>query len=319
MDRHLFFLAKDLKSNLLMFILRAKMAKAFQLDVRLEGVEPEVFRQLIIPADLYLIDLHKILQVGIGWLNHHLHGFEHNDTMFLPPDATNEMGTVAYTDIPVHQFLRKQGDQLVYVYNFESAWRHLITVEDILDSDQLDHPLPYCRTGAGAAPPEDIGGPVGYADMLAALASTKHPRHNMYKEYLGDITWLPDDFDPEDVNELFQEDDYGLFDLMDFFISDMDLPEDGDDDYEVDSRENLQKAIDEIITNQLRENDPPELKKNMDRLIKLGWSSDQAHKLVAQCVILELFQVFKESEEFNRDRYIRNLNALPNEPREIWS
>ena len=99
----------------------------------------------------------------------------------------------------------------------------------------------------------------------------------------------------------------------------MDLPEDGDDDYEVDPRENLQKAIDEIITNQLKENDPPELKKNMDRLVNIGWSKDQAHKLVAQCVILELFQVFKESEEFNRDRYIRNLNALPNEPREIWS
>ncbi len=295
------------------------MAKAFQLDVRLEGVEPEVFRQLIIPADLYLVDLHKILQVGIGWLNHHLHGFEHSDTMFLPPDATNEMGTVAYTDIPVQQFLRKQGDQLVYVYNFESAWRHLITVEDILEDAQLDHPLPYCRAGAGAAPPEDIGGPEGYSDMLAALANSKHPRHSMYKEYLGGVTWLPDDFDRDDVNELFQEDDYGLFDLMDFFISDMDLPEDGDDDYEVDPRENLQKAIDEIITNQLKENDPPELKKNMDRLVNIGWSKDQAHKLVAQCVILELFQVFKESEEFNRDRYIRNLNALPNEPREIWS
>jgi len=302
-----------------MFILRAKMGKAFQLDVRLEGVEPKVFRQLIIPANLYLVDLHKILQVGIGWLNHHLHGFEHNGTTFLPPDATNEMGTVAYTDLPVHQFLRKQGDQLLYIYNFESAWRHLITVEDILEESKIDHPLPYCRNGAGAAPPEDIGGPEGYADMLAALANSKHPRHNMYKEYLGGVTWLPDDFERNDVNELFQEDDYGLFDVMDFFISNMDLLDDDEEGFDdVDPRENFQEAIDEIIANQLKANDPPELKQNLDRLTNLGWSEDQAHKLVAQCVILELFQVFKESEEFNRDRYIRNLQALPNEPREIW-
>ena len=302
-----------------MFILQAKMAKAFQLDVRLEGVEPKVWRQLIIPADLYLVDLHKILQVGIGWLNHHLHGFEHNGTMFLPPDATNEMGTVAYTDMPVHQFLRKQGDQLVYVYNFESAWRHLITVEDIVDTSEIAHPLPYCTGGTGAAPPEDIGGPEGYSDMLAALASTKHPRHSMYKEYLGDITWLPDDFERDDVNELFQEDDYGLFDVMDFFLNNMELLDEGDDEFdEVDPKENLQEAIDEIIANQLKENNPPELKQNLDRLINLGWTKDQAYQLVAQCVILEIFQVFKESEEFNRDRYIRNLHALPNEPREIW-
>jgi hypothetical protein len=106
---------------------------------------------------------------------------------------------------------------------------------------------------------------------------------------------------------------------MDFFLNNMELLDEGDDEFdEIDPKENLQEAIDEIIANQLKENDPPELKQNLDRLINLGWTKDQAYQLVAQCVILEIFQVFKESEEFNRDRYIRNLRALPNEPREIW-
>ena len=49
---------------------------------------------------------------------------------------------------------------------------------------------PVCLTGRRACPPEDCGGPWGYADLLAALADPTHPDHEQLRE------WAPTDFDP---------------------------------------------------------------------------------------------------------------------------
>ena len=42
----------------------------------------------------------------------------------------------------------------------------------------------------------------------------------------------------------------------------------------------LQKAILEVVENQIRENDPPETKKTLDRLLKKGYSKDDAMKSI---------------------------------------
>jgi hypothetical protein len=50
---------------------------------------------------------------------------------------------------------------------------------------------------AGRCPPEDVGGPSGYAEFLAAIKDPKHERHAELSE------WIGDDFDPNafDVDE----------------------------------------------------------------------------------------------------------------------
>jgi 8-oxo-dGTP pyrophosphatase MutT (NUDIX family) len=45
--------------------------------------------------------------------------------------------------------------------------------------------------GARARPPEDVGGPHGYADFLKSLADRRHPEHADYKR------WVGGHFDPE--------------------------------------------------------------------------------------------------------------------------
>lgn len=64
--------------------------------------------------------------------------------------------------------------------------------------------LPSCIKAKGACPPEDSGGIWGYYDFLEALKDSKHPEHEMYKE------WIDGDFDPaavdiNEVNELLLE------------------------------------------------------------------------------------------------------------------
>ena len=47
---------------------------------------------------------------------------------------------------------------------------------------------------AGRCPPEDIGGPWGYAELLEAIDDPKHERHAEISD------WIEDDFDPNAVN-----------------------------------------------------------------------------------------------------------------------
>ncbi len=58
----------------------------------------------------------------------------------------------------------------------------------------------------------------------------------------------------------------------------------------------LQKAILEVVENQIRENDPPETRKTLDRLLKAGYSKDDATKLIGSAVAAGIYTVlnFKE-------------------------
>jgi len=70
----------------------------------------------------------------------------------------------------------------------------------------------------------------------------------------------------------------------------------------------------EVVDNQLRANDPPETRSALDRLIAEGHSEKAAKELIACLVISEIFDVMKNEEEFNLQRYVDALNKLPQLP-----
>lgn len=78
--------------------------------------------------------------------------------------------------------------------------------------------------------------------------------------------------------------------------------------------ENLREQIFEIINNQLRDNDPPETKSTYKRLQEEEYDDLQTRQMIGQCLAVELFDVFKHGKPFNKERYIKNLKALPKEP-----
>ncbi|MGC9341444.1 MAG: hypothetical protein ACP5E3_01985 [Bacteroidales bacterium] len=82
----------------------------------------------------------------------------------------------------------------------------------------------------------------------------------------------------------------------------------------MDSNENIRKQIFDIIKNQLKNNDPPETKITLDRLIKEGFSDFQAKQLIGQCVAVEIFNVIKYGKPYDNERYVKNLKKLPEEP-----
>lgn len=78
----------------------------------------------------------------------------------------------------------------------------------------------------------------------------------------------------------------------------------------------LKAAFLEVVNNQIANNDPPETRQTLDRLISAGISEEDARILIAQAVCVEMYDVMKNQKTFNRERYLRNLKKLPEEPEE---
>jgi hypothetical protein len=74
------------------------------------------------------------------------------------------------------------------------------------------------------------------------------------------------------------------------------------------------EAIIEAVENQLNDNNPPKVRQTLDRLLGLGISRKEALKHIACALSVEIFGALKNSEEFDPERYDRNLENLPEMP-----
>lgn len=78
----------------------------------------------------------------------------------------------------------------------------------------------------------------------------------------------------------------------------------------------LKAAFMEVVDNQITSNDPPETRETLDRLTSQGISEQDARIYIGQAVCVEVWDIMKNKKEFNRERFVRNLNNLPEEPKE---
>jgi hypothetical protein len=83
------------------------------------------------------------------------------------------------------------GATCIYDYDFGDGWEHLIEVEAEVPNENVTVHVPRCLGGEPACPPDDCGGPHGYAHFVEAIRDSEHEEHNDY------VQWLGGAFDPE--------------------------------------------------------------------------------------------------------------------------
>ena len=84
---------------------------------------------------------------------------------------------------------------LRYLYDYGDGWEHTIKVERMAPAEP-DAVYPRLIEASGGCPPEDVGGPWGYGEMLEALEDPGHERHAETLEWLGE-DFNPNAFDAE--------------------------------------------------------------------------------------------------------------------------
>lgn len=155
-----------------------------QIEVRLRGVVPTVWRVFQIPAAAGLRHLHDVLQEVLGWTNSHLHEFRLDGRRFGRPDPDPEWAEDRLEDdaaVRLDEVLR-EGTRLVYLYDFGDHWLHDLTARQVMPAESGVR-YPRCLDGARACPPEDVGGEGGYEEFLAALGDPTHPEHEQWTRW----------------------------------------------------------------------------------------------------------------------------------------
>src|SRR5579875_2037172 len=165
-----------------------------RLKITLDEVKPLVMRRLEVPLSIRLDRLHLAIQAAMGWTNSHLYEIRAKDTGWGVPDPDWGDGPLDARKARLVDVLEDVGTKtLKYLYDFGDGWEHTIKIERLID------PLPgiiYPRLleAAGRCPPEDVGGPWGYAEFLEAIRDPNHDRHTKSKE------WIAEDFDPNIID-----------------------------------------------------------------------------------------------------------------------
>jgi hypothetical protein len=76
----------------------------------------------------------------------------------------------------------------------------------------------------------------------------------------------------------------------------------------------LGEAVIEAIENQIQDNDPPETKITLDRLMFLGELRENAMRYIGSVLSVEVFEAVKNKTPYNEKRYLANLKNLPELP-----
>jgi len=175
----------------------------YQIKITLLGCRPPIWRRLTLSSDTTLGQLHRIVQGSMGWQDTHLHLFKvDNGTLYGPPELDDGMMPMKdENSVTLGEVLRKPEKTLSYEYDFGDGWSHEILLEKSLPLVG-DAPVPTCEKAVGACPPEDVGGPGGYAQLLEILQDQDHPEYDSMLEWLGDEPLDPTFVDLAEINEL---------------------------------------------------------------------------------------------------------------------
>ena len=76
----------------------------------------------------------------------------------------------------------------------------------------------------------------------------------------------------------------------------------------------LHQLMMQTVDDQLAENNPPETRQTLERLRKEGHPEELCRRLIGLAVAIELSEMNLFKKPFNRDRFVKNLEKLPEVP-----
>jgi hypothetical protein len=161
-------------------------SRGLQLEVRLLDVKPPVWRRILVSDSFTLLDLHRVLQITMGWTDSHLHRFVINKIEYGLASQwdDSDVSMLDESKIRLRALGLRSHSSFLYQYDMGDQWWHEVRVERVLPR-WPQRRVVGCLAGESSCPPEDCGGPAGYAHLQEALGDPKHPQHDELREWVG--------------------------------------------------------------------------------------------------------------------------------------
>lgn len=171
------------------------LSSPIKLKINLENMPLSVFRRMLVPVDVNMMQLHYVIQLAMGWEFAHL--FQFSDKKFrgsivvkMPFEDDFDFidNSVKPEKVSLQRVFQIERDAkpFFYEYDFGDSWLHKITFQKPSKKDiEIFAGVPICVDGLGACPPEDVGGPWGYVNFLDTIGNKKHPEYVEYREWVG--------------------------------------------------------------------------------------------------------------------------------------
>lgn len=136
----------------------------YQLKITIEGSHPPIWRRVLIPDGISFADLDRVIEEIFGWEHAHLYEFYFPD--FQERVTWDPTGESLADDISVEdgidEFL-EVGSKFIYTYDFGDDWRHIITVEKLVEYEER---FPQVIKFKGPNMIEDCGGIYGFYNFI---------------------------------------------------------------------------------------------------------------------------------------------------------
>jgi hypothetical protein len=173
-----------------------------QFKVTLRNIHPPIWRRIQVWEDTTLAQLHRVLQMVMGWEDCHLYEFRIGSNIYAVRNLDDESKIIDVKRTRIHNVIQHVGTEFEYVYDLGDYWQHDLLLEDILQATP-DTPCPRCLAGERNCPPEDIGGSGGYEDYLEAMADPEHEEHENMLQWRGPFD--PEAFSIEKINRQLEK------------------------------------------------------------------------------------------------------------------
>jgi thioredoxin-like negative regulator of GroEL len=171
--------------------------KFIQIMISLDGINPLIWRRLMISNSITFYELHKIIQTVMGWTDTHLHEFFVNGINIGQQDEDCPRNTRDEKLITLNDIIGNT-KKIEYIYDFGDCWEHTIRLEKILDD--YAGKVPFFIEGKRACPPEDCGGVIGYEEVLKLIKNPTHKQNDNLTQWAG-YSFDPEKFDIKNINK----------------------------------------------------------------------------------------------------------------------
>jgi hypothetical protein len=145
------------------------------IRVSLDGSDPEIWRRILVPHALTLAQLHDVLQVVMGWQQHHSYVFLTESASYGITREDARRRVIDGATVRFNELAPCVGDKLRYEYDPHDRWMHTILVEGWIPQDDAlaTFALIACKY---ACPPEDSGGIAAFQEELTSPGNRRRVR-----------------------------------------------------------------------------------------------------------------------------------------------